>query len=104
MARPQPKKLQEGTDPKKEKAAAQPAAAHVADFHTNSDLDSGPGAQHHTIGSGPNQAAPGSHVHDGTDSPLLLSDGTISGARGSTAYYQSIEALLVRLGAQNGAT
>lgn len=34
----------------------------VSDFHKHSDVDSGKMAQHHTLGLGPNQAAPGSLV------------------------------------------
>lgn len=35
----------------------------VDDFHKRSDVDEGPLAQHHTIGPGPYQAAPGNHRH-----------------------------------------
>jgi microcystin-dependent protein len=33
-------------------------------IHLNSDLNIGPNAQHHTLGTGPGQAASGNHVHD----------------------------------------
>lgn len=39
--------------------------------HFRSDLDSSVLAQHHTLGTGRNQASPGSHVHDGISSPKL---------------------------------
>lgn len=54
-------------DPKAQQAARKPPPGDVADFHSNSDLDSRPEAQHHSIGTGPNQAASGQHNHDGTD-------------------------------------
>lgn len=38
-------------------------AKDVLDFHTNSDVDSGALAQHHTLGKGAMQAAPGDHEH-----------------------------------------
>lgn len=34
-----------------------------ANTHQNADTDSSPSALHHTLGSGPNQAAPGNHNH-----------------------------------------
>jgi microcystin-dependent protein len=33
-------------------------------IHLSSDLNIGPNAQHHTLGTGPGQAASGNHVHD----------------------------------------
>jgi hypothetical protein len=33
--------------------------------HKESDVDSERGSQHHTLGSGPTQAAPGNHLHIG---------------------------------------
>jgi len=35
-----------------------------ANTHENSDVDSAPNAKHHTLGTGPNQAAAGNHNHD----------------------------------------
>jgi len=52
----------------------------VLAFHRQSDSDSRPEAQHHTLGKGRNQACEGGHVHDGTTSNVLLSS-TISGSR-----------------------
>lgn len=40
--------------------------------HQNSDLNSSIFAQHHTLGSGPNQSSPGNHNHDGSTSKQLL--------------------------------
>jgi hypothetical protein len=34
-------------------------------LHNRDDVDSGSGAHHHTLGPGPNQAAPGNHTHSG---------------------------------------
>lgn len=39
--------------------------------HQSSDADSGPKAQHHTLGPNRNQASPGDHIHDGISSPKL---------------------------------
>jgi len=36
--------------------------------HLDADTDSSTTAIHHTLGSSPTQASPGSHRHDGTDS------------------------------------
>ena len=44
--------------------AKTPSPQDVYLFHNNSDRDSSPFAQHHTLGSKPNQAAPGNHKHD----------------------------------------
>ncbi len=40
----------------------------VQEFHKNSDLDANAQAQHHTLGIGQNQASPGTHTHNGTNS------------------------------------
>lgn len=68
-------------------------AKRIGDYHRYSDVDSGSKAQHHTLGPGPNQAAPGNHSHpelallpvgagtiwfssaDPTDSRFLIADG-----------------------------
>lgn len=39
-------------------------AQEVQDFHNNSDVDHSQHSQHHTLGKGPLQAAPGNHTHD----------------------------------------
>lgn len=51
--------------------AGKPTTKEVRDFHTNSDVDGSPKSQHHTLGPGPNQAAPGNHTHDGGGSTAL---------------------------------
>lgn len=81
-----------------------PSAQAVDDFHTNSDLDARAESQHHTLGPNPTQAAPGNHTHDGGDSELLLLNETISGSRNSDAWRQSVNAILVRLGATDNST
>lgn len=43
----------------------------VGEFHRFSDVDSSWHAQHHTLGAGVNQAAPGNHTHDGSVSKRL---------------------------------
>lgn len=43
----------------------------VNKFHSTSDLDLSPNAQHHTLGPKANQASPGNHIHDGkTSKPI----------------------------------
>ncbi|MFG2268094.1 hypothetical protein [Streptomyces sp. NPDC048720] len=39
--------------------------------HGQSDVDSGPRSQHHTLGMGRNQSSPGNHIHDGISSSKL---------------------------------
>ncbi|GHF92012.1 hypothetical protein [Streptomyces griseosporeus] len=48
-----------------------PSAAESNRSHSQSDVDSGPRSQHHTLGTGRNQASPGNHIHDGVSSPKL---------------------------------
>lgn len=62
-------------------------------FHAFSDVDSDQGAQHHTLGPGVNQAASGSHTHDGNNSPLLF-NGTITGSRGGNAAVANLISIL----------
>jgi hypothetical protein len=81
-----------------------PPAEAVSDFHTNSDVDTRPEAQHHTLGPGANQAAPGNHRHDGGDSEKLLVGEIITGTRGGEEWCQSINNILVKMGATNNST
>lgn len=97
-------KSQSGSESDATKDNPKPDAAKVDDFHTNSDLDTRPESQHHTLGPSPTQAAPGDHTHDGGSSSLLLSGQTISGSRTSDAYRLSINAILVKLGATDSST
>jgi hypothetical protein len=48
-----------------------PSAEDVNAFHLNSDKDSSAQALHHTLGTGPSQAAPGNHTHNGKDSARI---------------------------------
>jgi hypothetical protein len=48
-----------------------PSALESQKQHRQSDVDSTPKAQHHTLGPGRNQASPGNHIHDGTTSPKI---------------------------------
>ena len=81
-----------------------PSSSVVDDFHSNSDLDTRAEAQHHTLGPGQNQAAPGGHRHDGGDSALILEGMSITGSRGSDAWRLSVNQILVRLGATDSST
>jgi hypothetical protein len=76
----------------------------VSDFHTFDDVDSGKDAHHHTLGSGSNQASPGSHNHDGSNSPTILNGELITGSKGSASWASSVNAILVRLGAVDNST
>lgn len=80
------------------------SAEEVEKFHTNSDVDLRAESQHHTLGPSPSQASPGDHRHDGGDSPLILSGFTITGEVGSVPWGQSVNAILVRLGANDDST
>lgn len=83
---------------------AQPGSRVVADFHTNSDVDESKESQHHTLGQGEGQAAPGNHRHNGADSPLLLAGVKLSGSRGTNTALVSIIGALVQLGAEDATT
>lgn len=76
-----------------------PDSNKVMEFHTNADTDASADSIHHTLGLGSNQAAKGSHRHDGTDSPQLLEDVELTGSRGSGAALASVITALVGLGA-----
>ena len=81
-----------------------PSAQQVNEFHTYADTDSTKDAIHHTLGSGQNQAASGSHRHNGSDSPRLWEGKTITGSRSTGAAVASIIALLVEQGATDSST
>ena len=80
-------------------AAQRPESKVVTEFHSNADTDNSKDSIHHTLGFGQNQAAPGSHMHDGTDSYQLLADVELTGSRGSGAALASVLVALVQLGA-----
>lgn len=81
-----------------------PSPVVVNRFHTKSDLDSKPWAQHHSLGPRPNQASPGNHKHDGATSQFLLAGVTISGAKAGNTALASVIAALVKLGATDATT
>lgn len=78
--------------------ATSPPARAVNAFHRKADTDSSPLSLHHTLGSQRNQAAPGSHGHEGTDSRKLGYNQSLSiiGAKGTPASEDSIVLLLSR--------
>ena len=80
------------------------SAQAVNDFHQNSDVDTSPEAQHHTLGIGPNKAAPGDHRHNGEDAPLLFEGVTIAGSRTNGDALQSLLTALAAHGIQNETT
>lgn len=73
----------------------------VNEFHTNDDVDRDANSHHHTLGGGANQASPGSHRHDGSDSVLLLDGITLAGAKGGNTALASVISALVQLGAKD---
>lgn len=82
-----------------------PTTEQVQKIHEKSDKDGSPKAQHHTLGPGPNQAAPGNHTHDGGASAFLLDQVTFTGSRAtfSAIEIQLVDAL-IRLGAVDATT
>lgn len=76
----------------------------VEDFHKNAAVDTRREDIHHTIGTGPQQAASGDHNHRGGDSVLLLDGVTISGSKAGNVALGSVIAALVQLGAKDTTT
>ncbi len=71
----------------------------VARLHQRSDLDGQPSSQHHTLGSGQNQASPGNHRHNGRDSPKLYPNPpVITGSRGGNVALENLLNSLAQLG------
>lgn len=81
-----------------------PPTGVVERFHKNAAVDSSKESIHHTIGNQPNQAASGSHNHNGSDSPLLLDGFTLTGSKGGNAALSSVISALVKLGAKDSTT
>lgn len=72
------------------------SAKQINKMHEKSDVNSGPNAQHHTLGTGRNESSPGSHIHGGKDSKKI-GDGmglAISGAKGGNAALGSLITML----------
>lgn len=82
-----------------------PPAMEVNIFHKHSDVDSGPMAQHHTLGNKANQAAPGNHTHDGATSPVLegqaklddLADEVVTGSKEDGTALANLLAIFFRI-------
>lgn len=72
------------------------APGQVNAFHTRSDVDSGPLAQHHSLGYNHNQASPGDHTHDGTSSRKIgyKLGLTVTGAKGGNVALTNLLAML----------
>lgn len=83
---------------------SQADADQVDKFHQLSDSDTRSEAQHHTLGAGQDQAAPGNHTHDGGTSLPLWTGDTISGSRGGNMALASVIAILVQKGAVDATT
>jgi hypothetical protein len=81
-----------------------PDAKVVNEFHSNDDVDKDSNAHHHTLGGGSNQASPGAHRHDGTDSVSLLEGIEIAGSKGGNLALGSVIQALVVLGATDNTT
>ena len=83
-----------------------PPADVVLKFHKYAPTDTRPDDIHHTLGASPNQAARGSHTHQGgADGPLLLDSYVLTGSKATpTTMWPSIIACLVRLGATDNTT
>lgn len=81
---------------KEEVKSPTPDPRTVNTFHFRSDVDSGPSAQHHTLGINRNQASPGDHIHDGSASRKLGTKRSlsISGSKGGNAALASVITLL----------
>lgn len=74
-----------------------PEARVVNEFHSNDDVDKDSNSHHHTLGGGANQASPGSHRHDGTDSVSLGEGIEIAGSRGGNLAIQSMVNAMVQM-------
>lgn len=80
-------------------ASQRPDSKTVTEFHSNADTDASKDSVHHTLGTGNNQASPGAHRHDGSDSFQILEDFEITGSRASGTALASIIVALVQMGA-----
>ena len=78
-----------------------PPPAEVQKFHARSDVDSGPMAQHHSLGVKHNQASAGDHTHDGVGSLFLMDGITVTGSKGGNA---ALADLITKLAAALGFT
>lgn len=76
----------------------------VTDFHKNASVDTRAEDIHHTLGTSPSQAAPGSHRHDGKDSVALFEGFTVTGSRSNGTALQSLLNVLTNLGLNDSST
>lgn len=83
-----------------------PGARAVNDFHTNSDQDTGPEAQHHTIGRGVHQSASGAHNHRDGNGAAILDGIVLTGTKSGTnsVLLTTIVSALVALGVEDNTT
>lgn len=58
--------------------------------HEQDDADGSEFSLHHTLGPRPNQAARGTHIHNGEDSPKLMAGVVVTGSRGGNAAVASL--------------
>jgi hypothetical protein len=81
---------------KGERGNPAPPPRQVSFFHSRSDVDSSPNAQHHTLGIKHNQASFGDHAHDGKSSRKVGTglSLTVSGAKGGNAALTSLLSML----------
>lgn len=66
-------------------------------FHRNASVDTRPEDIHHRLGPGENQAASGSHTHNGSDSPMLGTNVVITGSKGGNAALASLISAMVKI-------
>lgn len=92
----------EGRFERKESGLWTPTA--VKQLHAKSDVDSGPFAQHHTIGLRKDQASSGAHSHDGKDSKFIFEGKSVSGSKGGNVALASVISVLVSLGLTDNTT
>jgi hypothetical protein len=71
-----------------------PSAEEVNRFHTKADTDSSNLAVHHTLGVKHDQASPGDHKHDGTNSLQLLENKVLTGSKGGNVALGNLITLL----------
>lgn len=100
-----PKKMRKDKEPEVKEEDPSPSSLVVDRFHKNAAVDTRAEDIHHTIGTNPDQAASGSHTHNGGDSSLLIEGFTISGSKSNPAtVLPSIINILTRLGAEDTTT
>lgn len=83
-----------------------PTAQESVRAHSSSDVDASRNSQHHTLGKGHSQAAPGNHVHDGINGAKLglyqmdpaggkkITSLTLTGSKGGNVALANLIALL----------